>query len=271
VKFFIRRDANGKAVALITPADGHGWYWPMAGIRVDQRLYLFLSQLERTEDPGVFGFRGVGQWLAVIDNPDAEPTAWHIQQQKLPFVKFSPKRELNFGTAIVRDGDNLYVFGTDDDRRAETASRHLVVARVPADKLADFSAWQFFTKGDWSADADGFHRLFDGMATESSVTYIPRWKQYVCVYTAAGMSPNILARTAPAPGGPWSDPTVIYRCLEVGWDKKIFCYAAKAHGELSGDGELLVTYATNSVDFSQAAGDSRLYWPRFVKVKLLGQ
>jgi hypothetical protein len=174
VRFFVRRQAEGKPAALISPANGQGWFWLQSGIRIGPQLYLFLAQIEKTDDPGVFGFRGIGQWLAVIDNPDAEPTQWRIEQQKLPFVVFSPKRELNFGTALARLGDNVYVFGTDDQRSEGAASRHLVVARVPAAKLADFSAWRFLTQGDWAAKADGCRGLFDGMATEGSVTFLPR-------------------------------------------------------------------------------------------------
>ena len=267
VRFFVRREPEGKPAALITPADGRGWFWLQSAIRIGQRLYLFLAQIERTGDPGVFGFRGIGQWLAAIDNPDAEPAVWRIKQQKLPFALFSPKRELNFGTAVVHTGDNVFVFGTDDHRSGGAASRHLVVARVPAGKVADFSAWRFLAEGDWAVDADGCQGLFDGMATEGSVTFLPRLNQYVCVYSEAGLSPNILARTAEKPEGPWSEPVKLYTCPETGWDKNIFCYSAKAHPELCGDDELLITYAANSFDFGQAVRDSRLYWPKFVRVK----
>jgi len=78
-----------------------------------------------------------------------------------------------------------------------------------------------------------------------------------------------MARTAPEPWGPWSSPTVIYRCPEAKWDKQIFCYAAKAHPMLSSaTHELVITYAANSFDLAQVLTDARLYWPRFVRVKL---
>jgi hypothetical protein len=47
---------------------------------------------------------------------------------------------------------------------------------------------------------------------------------------------------------------VVYRCPEAAWDKRIFCYAAKAHPMLaSASDELIVTYAANSLDFTQIA------------------
>jgi hypothetical protein len=75
---------------------------------------------------------------------------------------------------------------------------------------------------------------------------------------------------ASTPFGEWSPPQVIYKCPEADWDQKIFCYAAKAHPSLSSNpDELIVTYVANSSDFSQMANDTRLYHPRFLRLKFL--
>jgi hypothetical protein len=61
----------------------------------------------------------------------------------------------------------------------------------------------------------------------------------------------------------------VYRCPEMNWSPKVFCYAAKAHPELtSAPDELLISYAANSWNFWDLFNDARLYWPRFVRVKL---
>ena len=53
------------------------------------------------------------------------------------------------------------------------------------------------------------------------------------------------------------------------WPVKPFAYAGKAHPELTdAPGELIVTYAANSSDFWTLFQDARLYWPRFVRVKV---
>src|SRR6476646_1822555 len=140
VRFFVRRDMEGKPAALITPADGHGWFWLQAGARVDGRLYLFLAQIEKTGDPGVFGFRQIGQWLGVVENSDDEPTAWRIEQKKVPCSMFTAERNVCFGAATLRVGDDLYVYGIDEDRQKDTLKRHLIVARVAADKVDDFTS-----------------------------------------------------------------------------------------------------------------------------------
>jgi hypothetical protein len=113
----------------------------------------------------------------------------------------------------------------------------------------------------------GITGLFAGTATEFSVCYQPSIRQYVSIYTENGMSKNIMMRLSPTPTGPWSDAYRIYECPEVKWHKTYFCYAAKAHLEISAEGELIVTYACNSTDFWQMAADARIYRPRFLKIK----
>ena len=81
------------------------------------------------------------------------------------------------------------------------------------------------------------------------------------------MSDKILLRTAPNPEGPWSEQIEIYQTPETGWSKKYFCYAGRAHIELSGLNDLLVSYVCNSIDFSEMASDTRIYKPKFIRVK----
>ncbi len=130
VKFVVRKDAAGKPVAFIVPGDKHGWFWLQAGACSGGRLYMFLSQIEKTHDPGVFGFRQVGRWLGTVDNPGDPPTSWHVAQSKLPCTIITPQRELAFGAAVLREGEYLYVFGMDEDRKTRGLDRYLVLARA---------------------------------------------------------------------------------------------------------------------------------------------
>jgi hypothetical protein len=93
-------------------------------------------------------------------------------------------------------------------------------------------------------------------------------KRYLAVYTERGLSPRIMGRTADHPWGRWSAPAVLYECPEMSRDKKVFCYAAKAHPALSTGRDLVVSYVVNSYDFWQVAREAKLYWPRFVRVRL---
>jgi hypothetical protein len=271
VEFVVRKGDAGKPTAFITPVDKRGWYWPQAGAMSGDRLLMFLSQIEKNGTPGAFGFRQIGRWLGIVENSRDPPLSWHIMQRKVPCEIVNARRELAFGAAVLRDGNYLYIFGTDEDRGPFGLDRYLIAARAPVATAEDFTTWRFYHDGRWERDYHSATRMVRGMGSELSVSYLPTFKRYVLVYTENGMSPRILARTAAAPWGPWSAATTIYHCPEAGWDKKIFCYAAKAHPSLSLGDDLVVSYATNSFDFWQVMGDARLYWPRFVRVPLVRQ
>ncbi len=270
LRFVVRRGPDGQPAALLTPADGRGWFWPQAGVAARGRLYLFLAQVEKHGE-GVFGFRQTGQWLGVVSNPLDEPTAWRVEQKRLPCAVFTPERSLTFGAAALLTDEYVYVYGIDEPRGVRLPNKQMVVARVAAGAVDDFAAWRFYRDGRWEADFRTAGPLAGGLANEYSVSYLPAAKQFVTVYTEMGLSDRIMARTAPAPWGPWSPPVLLYRCPEVGWDKKIFCYAAKAHASEAAGDELLVSYVANSFDFWQVARDARLYWPRFVRVRWPGR
>jgi hypothetical protein len=264
--FAIGKSADQKPAAIFTPSDGSGWFWLQAGIVQDKNLFIFLAQIEKTDKPGVFGFRRIGQWLGIVSNPNDDPTRWRCRLLKLPCSAFSPEREMAFGVAVVRDNDYLYVYGTDEDVLPTSRDRYLIVARVLISDLRGFAAWRFYDGHGWSTDFRASKRMVSQMASEGSVSYLVDRKQYVLVYTEGGLSDRILARTAPEPSGPWSPPSVIYRCPEPARDKRMFCYGAKAHPSLGNGHDLLVSYVANSFDFWQVASDANIYRPRFIRV-----
>jgi hypothetical protein len=264
--FFVHRDQQGKPQALITPADGRGWYWLQAGIFCNQKLYLFLAQIEKTEGTGVFSFKQIGQWLGTVDNPSDSPERWRVKQTPLPFARFEKERQLSFGAAaLVHDGW-VYIYGFEGSNK-NLPDRSLVLARVKPNEIENFSSWRFLGDNGWNSKSDHLQKLADHMATELSVHYQPEDKQSYLVYTENGLSPRVLLRTADAPTGPWSQPRVVYTCPEMKQDKNLFCYAAKAHPHLANKNELIITYVVNSFDFWQVARDATLYWPKCVRVR----
>jgi hypothetical protein len=266
VRYSIARGPDGKPAALIVPADGRGWFWLQAGVADRGRLFLFLNQVEKTDDKSVFGFRSFGLWLGTVANPDKPPQLWRVEQVKMPNAVFSNDRILAWGAAVLRVGDDLYVYGTDERRGKGSPQRQMVVARVPAASVGDFAAWRYFRDGVWGEDFRNASPLAGDIATEYSVT--PFGQRYLAIYTERGLSPRIMGRTASHPCGPWSAPAVLYECPEMNRDKKLFCYAAKAHPALSSGQDLVVSYVVNSFDFWQVAREGKLYWPRFVRVTL---
>jgi hypothetical protein len=267
IEFFWATKKDGKPAAFITPDDGTGWFWMLDGLVADGKLYIFLMQTVKTDEKSVFGFKQVGTWLGEIENPNDDPHEWRIKQYKVPFGRYSKNGNLFFGSALMRDSDYIYIYGSNEDWNRGMGGRSMIVARVPYSKMTDFGQWRFLSDDKWQADMADLSELFSGSATEYSISYQLSIKQYVAVYTENGMSKNILMRFSPTPVGPWSVAQKVYKCPEVDWHKTYFCYAAKAHPEVSGQNDLIITYVCNSTDFWKMAADSRIYRPRFLRIR----
>jgi hypothetical protein len=262
-RFVYRTLPDGRPLSFLQPQDGIGWFWPYHGVRTPQGLYLFLLQVEPAEGPAAFSFRLAATWMGKVANPDEDPEQWVMTQQKIPW---GHAKRL-FGSAVLLREGYGYVYGTMDITVEGRVRKQMLLARAPADRFDDFSAWRFFSEGEWVADADRAEPVCDDVAGELSVSYLPAVDRYVLVYTEGGLSENIALRFARHPQGPWGRPVKVYRCPEVDWNPAIFCYAGKGHpGIGAGPQELIVTYVANATDFALLEADARLYRPRFIKI-----
>jgi hypothetical protein len=259
---------DGKPATLFVPPDGKGWFWQFAGHHAGGKLHVFLPRSEKTGASGAFGFKNVELWLATVPNPLDDPVKWTPSYAKVPFAEYGPGGERTFGSAVLRAGEWVYVYGYVQTPGKPFPSRKLLTARAPAEKLADFEAWRFLADGEWKADAKAATGQGSGLGTEMSVTFLPKFKQYALVYSENGLSPRIVGRFAPSPEGPWSEPVVLHTCPEMKADRRVFTYAAKAHPHLADEGELVVSYVVNSFDLAPVVNDASIYLPRFVRVTL---
>jgi hypothetical protein len=271
-EFFYGTAADGQPASFIKPEHGsrRDYFWLCHGVRTTRGLYFFLQRVVTVKPGTPFGFKLVDGWLACVANPDDPPPQWRITQTKVPFTSISAKGGLIFGGAVLPEGEFIYVFGGDSRPEAKKAGmpNGMVVARAPAEALGDFTQWRFLANGAWQQDCKKVTPVFPNLGSEYSVSWLPARKEYAAVYSE-GIGGRIVLRLTPALTGQWSDPVLVYRCPEMNWSPKVFCYAAKAHPELtSAADELLITYAANSWNFWDLFSDARLYWPRFVRVKL---
>ena len=270
--FFYGTTTNSQPASFITPQHGspRGYFWLAHGIRTARGLYFFMQRVITVRSGSPFGFKVVDGWLARVENPDDPPPQWRITQAQVACTEVSDQGALIFGGAVLRQGEYAYVFGGDSRPAAgkDHAPNGLVLARVPAEQLADFAQWRFLADGDWQGDYKKATPVFRNVGSEFSISWLPGRREYAAVYSD-GIGGNILVRLAPALTGPWGSPILVYRCPEMDWPTKAFCYAAKAHPELViAPDELLITYVANAWDFRDLFKDSWLYWPRFVRVNL---
>jgi alpha-L-fucosidase len=207
--------------------------------------------------------------MARVENPRDTPDRWRAVQTPVPFLRDEGGARRVFGVPMLREGDWIYVYGLETVEGG--LDRHLLAGRVNAAELDDFSKWEFYAEDRWQGDFRKASRLCNHLGAEFSVSFVPGLRKYALVYTYLGLSDRIQLRLSDSPVGPWSEERTVYRAPEAGWDKTYFCYAAKGHPELSKENEILISYACNSSDFDKARRDTRIYVPKFIRIKFAAQ
>ena len=161
----------------------------------------------------------------------------------------------------------MYVYGFDEQGKG-FGKKRLTTARVPLEKATDFTAWRFRAASDWSDKPEDAAPSVGGLASEFSVSPAPGGAGFVLVYTESGLGDRIMARFATAPDGPWSEPLLLYQCPEMGRDKGVFSYAAKAHPWAATGNQLVISYCVNTWNFGRLFNENEVYRPKFVRVTL---
>ncbi len=266
--FFHGLDASGKPDSFFRREGSPNWFWPLQGIRTRKGLFVFLTEIEKTDAADVFGFRQVGVWLARIPNWRSHPSRWRIAYTPVPHCRIDALRGTTFGTAVLLHAEELYIYGVAEERCQGALKKSLVMARAPAHDPADFEGWRFRGSRGWMADPAAAVPIRDSVASELSVTYDQATERFLLTCSRDGLSPEIWVAAARRPWGPFEAERVVYSCPEPARDPTVFCYAAKAHAGLASPERLVLTYVANSTRFERILEDSSLYRPRFVSVEL---
>jgi len=247
--------SKNDAPAAFFATDNEGWLWPGPGVRLDSVLLLLMMHVRSTSEG--LGFETVGSEALLVENPDDDPTEWSPRTLQLPPEPAGVK--LGAG-AVLLLGDYLYSFAP-----VEPGNHDLYLARWHRDDVRAGTLQGI----EWWADTNGF--VTDGtlarpvvrdVQTELSVHQHTDGQLMMISVDGFG-STNVVARTAPAPHGPWSDAVVLARPTESE-RPGVLVYSAKAHPELRGS-EFVVTYCTNHSDFPTLVKDMNLYFPRFLR------
>jgi hypothetical protein len=229
--------------------DGETYYWPEHGVRIGSSLVLFFERMVTT-GKGTFDFQATAWTATVIENPDDEPSAWKMRAASLP-----PPNGLIAGEAVVLFEGQAYVYATKGD------AHDVYVARIDPAKLAagDLRELAWWDGEKYGGEPEAVIR--DG-APEMSIHL--QGGRLLCTQSEGFGSTTLALRTSARPEGPWSAPRSFFRPPES-FAKGAFVYAGKGHPELVG-ADLIVTYVPSS--FADLADEEKLYYPRFVRVRL---
>jgi len=262
-QFYFPVDKKQRPQSFIKSLGPRTYFWLSDGVRAKSGLYLFMQQVEWINNTA-WGFRCAGTWLAYVKNPDAAPGQWNMTKKKLPFTRLADGQDMLLGSEILTFGNSIYIYGYSSQTNS-TAMKNQIIVRAPVDDPGDTGRWEFYSNGTWTKDFNKTTSIFSGAGAEGSASWQPYLKKFVFIYSD-GIWGSILMRTADAPEGPWNSPAKLYQCPDMKFSSHVFCYAAKGHPELSPNNELLISYAANSESLSEVMSDTRLYWPRFIRV-----
>jgi len=242
--------------------EGPYWFWPGVGIRIDDRLVLFMSRLRATN--AGLGFDGAGWRAVMIDNPDDEPPRWRVRVLNIK------ENLLGVGpSSVMRQGEHVYAFGSQE--QVKSVPIHVMRWTVKDFRNGNLLEPEWWAAADngWVADSSRAPRrpLFENGQAEFTVHYDSVTRRFLEVQTNAFGPADVTIRSARELTGPWTSQRMLYRPSEF-YQPDIMIYAAKAHPELSG-ADLLLTYATNSFR-PQQDGDSLIYYPRFLRLTRCG-
>jgi hypothetical protein len=252
------------ADAQLLPDSGVDYFWPVANYTVPidggTRVYVTVNRVTPAPDMAG-GFIDDGTQIAVLDVANGQQPRY-VGRFPLPLSSPAYGAAAHWAEAVVPDGGWLYVFGYQWPRGDPW--RTLTLARVPAGRLLDLSAWRFRSGAGWSptpSDASPLTITQYGLAAQFSVVHDDgRWTilgQFFDAETNAAVT-----YTASAPWGPWAfGPQALSQPAIPG----VSHYAALLHGRLP-NGRYLMSVCANPGE--RALSDPHAYRPEWYEVTL---
>ena len=191
--------ANGdlKVLSVATESATNSALIPTAGITVGETKYVHFYEYAGMTEPGADDDAEtfVSDWTATgsVVYSSTDGATWTETSLKWPadskFIK----------AAYVQNGNYVYMFGTP----AGDNGRLTYVARVATADFGTLSSYEYWTGGEWVADATLATGVVYGPTDCMSVVYDSENYTYKMIYRSA-TSGQLVYRDAGAPEGEWS-------------------------------------------------------------------
>ncbi|HKS98483.1 MAG TPA: hypothetical protein VJT31_03045, partial [Rugosimonospora sp.] len=252
--------------AIMPPPGPDRWFWTGDGMLTGDGLVQVVFREYQRTGTGALSY-GYQRSVVATFSPDHLNTPSSVD----PLPSDSG---VAWGAALLpasRSGDGYtYLYGVVNTGTGKA----MRVARIYGSDLRH-GTWQYRAACGWSTDERAATDVMTGVADEYSIT--PWQGRYLLVtVNGTGWGSSIEMLSAPTPAGPFTGRTVLYRMPEPGpggsyRDRYVIAY--NAHGQLTTNDTILISYNVNSLDGSVSpAGDvyrdASIYRPRFIQVHL---
>ena len=163
----------------------------------------------------------------------------------------------------MESGAWIYVYGV----REAADGKKMVVSRIPSGDVPGTVAPTYWNGASWVSSPAAAATMLDDLSNLYSVFPDPDGSGFRLVCQEDFLSDRIYGWEAPSPEGPFENKTLLLRTPQDGGN--IWTYNASVHPEFTRpDGRILVSWSSNSFDFSDLFTDADSYRPWFAWVPL---
>jgi hypothetical protein len=234
--------------------------WPTHPYVRDDLLALTFLYVTNEPGGGALGFRswahGIATGMLAGLSADADDAT------------LLPGEEPQFAALLVHEG-TAYAYRCGLGSDLGGGLYPCLLGSAPEAAITDPAAYRYFVAGAGFAGTLAEASFVVEGAPDFTVHWNERLGAFLMLFVEP-FSQEIRVRTAPAPEGPFSEPTLLWPCNLPADDPQALCYGAKQHPQLgSPDGSTLVlTYNTISLDPEAQRLHPELYFPRLVTLEL---
>tara|TARA_R110002049_G_scaffold97783_1_gene238162 strand:- start:2496 stop:3578 length:1083 start_codon:yes stop_codon:yes gene_type:complete len=232
---------------FVSPDEPGWWYWPTDGTIYNDTLQVILPAF-RSTGGGSFGFEYAAIDLALFKLPEIEL----ISKERL-----FTEPNIAFGSCVVEDSDYIYIYGAE---RTQPLGKQSNIARAANGDLRN--VWEYFNGTEWVADISKAQGIVSDVSEQFAV--FKEDDMYYMVTHDFIFGCEIYLWESPNPEGPWDNQRTIYCTPET--VANIFTYNSFVHPQFSENGDLLISYNTNSFNFSDILSNADNYRPYFIRV-----
>ncbi len=157
----------------------------------------------------------------------------------------------------MEDSDYIYIYGAE---RTRPLGKQSNIARAANGDLRN--VWEYFNGTEWVADISKAQGIVSDVSEQFAV--FKEDDMYYMVTHDFIFGCEIYLWESPNPEGPWDNQRTIYCTPET--VANIFTYNSFVHPQFSVNGDLLISYNTNSFNFSDILSNADNYRPYFIRV-----
>lgn len=216
------------------PADFWPCFWPGPGFQSGPTIYVYLTEMQKTSEGGMWGFKPIGQYWARMSFPDLHVTG---------YVQLPSFNGIYSWCGFIPDPQSGYTYAYGD--KQHSIGSDVYVARFASQHPE--SQWTFWDGQGWNANVTNAVVIAQGASTSVNVCKVK--DRFLLLTTefsvACDQGREIYLLTSDRPIGPFSPRHRIFTVDDAVNGHHPFFYMAEAHPEFSNQDGLLITYCVN--------------------------